>query len=324
MASVGHNTISAVIYFVYPYLVVYLSMEKNYPSQFKGPISVNQVMNYGKLLDGVFSVKESGINSKIFHSWKLDNLLPTVPKGSWAELSFIDYLWLRTLETMRKFGCSKKLMKYVCNELFIKAYEINLSKVTLKESVSYLTSLSSSRPITINEEEYLATCIAELNDPIRMATTEFGINYFYQLVVKCFVTNNEVGLIIFEDGQFDIYEQPNEGHIPIDISNPYLFIQISSFIKKFVVDEEKDQFLKPTGILDEQEYEVIKQIRNKNVKRILLTINNGEIQKIETELSGVLSVAEGKKIIETLALKNYNSIELYSMDGRILSFTRDR
>ena len=41
MASVGHNTISAVIYFVYPYLVVYLSMEKNYPSQFKGPISVN-------------------------------------------------------------------------------------------------------------------------------------------------------------------------------------------------------------------------------------------------------------------------------------------
>ena len=70
--------------------------------------------------------------------------------------------------------------------------------------------------------------------------------------------------------------------------------------------------------------EVIKQIRNKNVKRILLTINNGEIQKIETELSGVLSVAEGKKIIETLALKNYNSIELYSMDGRILSFTRDR
>ena len=84
-------------------------MEKIYPSQLNGPISLEQALNHGKLLEGVFSVKESGIDSKIFHSWKLEDLLPTVPKGEWADLSFIDYLWLQTLETMRMFGCSKKL-----------------------------------------------------------------------------------------------------------------------------------------------------------------------------------------------------------------------
>ena len=46
-------------------------MEKIYPSQLNGPKSLKQALNHGKLSEGVFSVKESGIDSKIFHSWKL-------------------------------------------------------------------------------------------------------------------------------------------------------------------------------------------------------------------------------------------------------------
>ena len=76
-------------------------MEKIYPSKLSGPLSIDLAIKHGKLMEGVFSVKESGIDSKIFHSWKLEDLLPTVPKGGWADLSFIDYLWLHILETMR-------------------------------------------------------------------------------------------------------------------------------------------------------------------------------------------------------------------------------
>ena len=47
------------------------------------------------------------------------------------------------------------------------------------------------------------------------------------------------------------------------IFHPHLLIPISSFIKKFIVDEEKVDFLTITGLLIEQEFEVVRQIRKK-------------------------------------------------------------
>jgi len=301
-------------------------MEKIYPSTLKGPISIEQSINHGKLLAGVFSVKEAGIDSKIFHSWKLNELLPTVPKGAWAELSFIDYLWLRTLETMRKFGCSKKLMKHVCNALFIEAYKIDLRKVTLMDNITFLSDLKKKRPLTVNEEEYLTSCNNELKDKIKMATTNFDINYFYKLVLKCFVNNNEVGLIIFEDESFTTYELSGNTDIasnPINLSIPHLLIPISSFIKIFIADEEKEQFLTTTGILNEKEYEVVKQIRNKNVKKLTISCDEkNNINKIEPEIYGTIQGDEAKKIMQQLGLKNYSSVELHTRDGGTLSFTK--
>lgn len=300
-------------------------MEKIYPSQLNGPISLEQALNHGKLLEGVFSVKESGIDSKIFHSWKLEDLLPTVPKGEWADLSFIDYLWLQTLETMRMFGCSKKLMKDVCNALFIEAYKIDLRKITLTDNVSHLTNLSKKRPLTFDEVAYLNACEAELDDTIKMAVTDYDINYFYQLVLKCFTNNNEVGLVIFADGRFNTYEVNStlqKLSNPIDLSVPHILIPITSFIKRFVADEEKDQFLTTTGILNSQEYEVIKQIRNKNVTRLTVTSDyNNTINKIEIEETGTISGDKAKRIRQQLGLKNYSGVKYDTRDGRTLSFT---
>lgn len=301
-------------------------MKKIYPNELNGPISLEQALNHGKLLEGVFSVKESGIDSKIFHSWKLDELLPTVPKGGWADLSFIDYLWLQTLETMRKFGCSKKLMKDLCNTLFIEAYKLDLRKITLKDNVAHLTNLSKMRALTNDEDAFLKACEAELDDPIKMGVTDYDINYFYQLVLKCFINNTEVGIVIFEDGKFNTYELSNslqnESNL-IDLSVPHLLIPINYFIKRFVVDEEKEQFLTTTGILNSQEYEVIKQIRNKNVTRLTITCNyHNKIDKIEVEKSGTISGVDAKRIIEQLGLKNYTGVKYDTRDGRTLSFTQ--
>ena len=300
-------------------------MEKIYPSKLSGPLSIELALKHGKLMEGVFSVKESGIDSKIFHSWKLEGLLPTVRKGKWADLSFIDYSWSHTLETMRKFGCSKKLMKDVCNVLFIEAYKIDLRKITLNEYVTHLTSLSKKRPLTYDEDAYLSACEAELNDPIKMAVTNYDFNYFTQLVLKCFTNNNEVGLVIFEDGRFNTYELTStlqKVSNPIDLSVPHLLIPITSIIKRFVVDEEKDQFLTTTGILNSQEYEVIKQIRNKNVTRLTVSCNyNNTINKIELEETGTINGDEAKRIIQQLGLKNYTGVKYDTRDGRTLSFT---
>ena len=302
-------------------------MIKIYPSHHDSPLSLSTAINNGKLLDGVFSVKDAGIDSKIFHSWKIAGFLSTVEKGKWAELSFIDYLWLRSLECMRKFGCSHKTMRAIHEELFTKAYTENLAKKKMQENVAFLTNLSKQRPLTLEENDFLEATKKELADTIKMSTTNYSVNYFYQLVLKCFINNNEVGLVIFEDGSFTTYELTpsvkTESH-PIDLSAPHLLIPITYFIKQFIAEEEREKFLKPTGLLNDQEYEVVKQLRNKNIKRLKITFNDTshEIEKIEPEVSGIIKGEKAKRIMELLGLKNYSGIELHTRDGKSLTFTQ--
>ena len=301
-------------------------MYKIYPADLTTPIAIETAMNHGQLLQGIFSVRESGIDSKIFHSWKMAELLSTVEKGKWAKLSFVDFLWLSTLECMRKFGCSLKTMKAIHENLFIRAYKENLGKKTMQENVAFLTNLSKQRSLTIEENNYLIATNNTLNDPILMSHTNLGINYFFQLVLKCFINNNEVGLVIFEDGSFSIYENnvATKEAKPIDLSIPHLLIPISYFIKQFVADVDKEHFLKPTGLLNDQEYEVVKQIRNKNIKKLTISFNDKthKIEKIEPESSGVITGDQARKVMQLLGIKNYSGIELHTRDGKSLSFTQ--
>lgn len=302
-------------------------MNKVILSQLNDPMSLNHVANRGGLLVGVFSVSDSKIDSKIFHSWKTAGLLPTVPKGGWAKLSFIDLLWLDTLETMRKFGCSKNLMKAVCKKLFYDAYELNLGKVTIQENHTFLTNLASKRNLTFEEVQYLNSTSQVLNDTIYMTVLDRGINYFYQLISNCFIENNEVGLVIYLDGSFSTYELTNNVqrvNLNADLSVPHILIPVSSFIKKFITDDEKEEFLNKSGVLNEQEFEVIKLIRKKNVKRIKVTLNNKVVQKIETEETGLIHESDVEALKQILCLKRYDSIELNSRDARTMSFTKTK
>ena len=302
-------------------------MNKAILSQLNDPMSLDHVANLGGLLVGVFSVSDSKIDSKIFHSWKTAGLLPTVPKGGWAKLSFIDLLWLDTLETMRKFGCSKNLMKAVCKKLFYDAYELNLGKVTIQENHTFLTNLASKRNLTFEEVQYLNSTSQVLNDTIYMTVLDRGINYFYQLISNCFIENNEVGLVIYLDGSFSTYELTNNVqrvNLNADLSVPHILIPVSSFIKKFITDDEKEEFLNKSGVLNEQEFEVIKLIRKKNVKRIKVTLNNKVVQKIETEETGLIHESDVEALKQILCLKRYDSIELNSRDARTMSFTKTK
>jgi hypothetical protein len=182
-------------------------MEKIKPSYLNGPLSLKSAIQFGKMLEPVFRIKDTGIDSKIYHTWRMAGLVDTIEDGKWANFSFVEYLWLQTLDAMRKLGCGVKIMKTVHQELFIRAYEEKLAEKTLQENIKFLKTLSGTRPLTKNEEEILTHSINTLNDKVLMSVTRLDITYFYQLVVKCFTNNNEVGIVIFEDHSLSTYEK---------------------------------------------------------------------------------------------------------------------
>lgn len=276
----------------------------------------------------IFSIKDAGINSKIFHVWKAKGLVNFVERGKWARLSFIEYLWLRLLESMRKFGCSVKLMKDVYEYFFTRSFTDKLAEKRFKEQYDKFKKLSSAKPLTYYESEILKTLESIKKNPIIMVRLRNEINYFYDLVFECLKYRTETGIIIFEDETFTTFskrlvDENKESVNEIDNSRPHIYIPISSYILEFAEAEEKESFLAKTGLLTEDEYRVIKEIRNKNLKSITVTFSDNEerIEKIECDKKGQIKGEDAKNIMRLLGLKNYSGIKLDTRDGSTLSFT---
>jgi len=291
--------------------------------------SVKGLMLRGELsTERIFSIKDAGIDSKIFHVWKSKGLVDFIERGKWARLTFIEYLWLRTLETMRKFGCSVKLMQAVYYDFFTKSYEDNLAEKNMTLNYAYYTKLKKSRPLTDDESNILEHIKCYLEYPILQIDARNEVSYFYEMVLDCLKYQTETGIIIFEDRSFKKFishpfENKNEIEPVINITRPHIYIPISSYILEFIEDKEKDKFLVKAGLLSEDEYRVIREIRNMNVKSVTITFKDDDhkVEKVECDKKGQIKGDDAKKIMKLLGLKNYSSIELSTRNGSTLSFT---
>ncbi|MDN3651692.1 hypothetical protein QWY77_02800 [Thalassotalea ponticola] len=61
-----------------------------------------------------FNVKDSNITYRVIHTWTKDGLLSdNRPEGSvsWRRLNFIEVIWIRVLNELRKYGLSKKQLR---------------------------------------------------------------------------------------------------------------------------------------------------------------------------------------------------------------------
>jgi hypothetical protein len=304
-------------------------MKKLDKSKLTESLSLEVAIEQGTLLNNeVFRIKDIGIDSKIFHTWKMAGLLNTLDNGKWANMSFVEYLWLCSLESMRKFGCSHNLMKKVHYELFTKAYEDELGKKTLTQNIEILTKLSKQRPLFSNEVDWLMASKSVLADKNLLEIMKKDITYFYQLVLKCFNNDNEVGIIIYDDQSFTTYQLINnvsQTNKVLDLSIPHIKIPLTSFIKKFLDDEQKSKFLKSTGLITDQEMQVITAIREKKLSSISIHFDaEKNIKKIESTETGFIHGDDAKEIMHTLGMNNYTGIEMHTRDGKTLSFTHTR
>lgn len=275
----------------------------------------------GRLLAKNIKLKESGFNSKVFHYLKMNGLLSTVEKGKWANISFIEYLWLKVLETMRNFGCSLKLMQKLHYDLFVKAFEENLGKKTLKENVEAYKKIAKARPLNEDEATKLRLNEQFLNDPFVEIVLRTEISYFYQSVIECINYNYETGLVIYPD---DTYAMFSDNSDQVDLKRPHIFIPFSHFISDLFHDEDKFYFIERLRMYDHKELQLIKELRSKNVDKVTITFDREtkQIAKVEYDKSGLIDGDKAKEVMRILGLRNYSGIKLTTRNGTTLSYTQ--
>lgn len=261
------------------------------------------------------------IDSKTFHYWKMNGLLGMVDKGKWAQVSFVEYTWIKVLQTMRQFNCSLKLMQNIYQNQFTKAYEENLYKKTLEDKLAYYYNIRKIRPLEPDEAELLLLHEDTLNNPLIMMALRTEISYFYQLMLTCINKGIETGFVIYADQTFDVLDGTNK---EINFNKPYLLIPLSPLIATIFNEGDKAEFIQNTGVLNEQELWIIKELRNQNIEKLTIFFNseNKKISKVEFDSTKLLDENTSKDIMRQLGMQNYSSIKLSTRNGTTLTYNK--
>jgi hypothetical protein len=278
---------------------------------------------FEKLREPIFSLKQTGIAPKLYVDWKKAGLAPKTEEQSWTKLSFLEYLWLKMAKELRELGLPLARVKALREYLFA-VQEIPADALT-PEMVAKL------------REELIKTMLPKQADALiaeyrsgqtQAAQANFGVQFslLETLVYAALYRKQEAGILIFPSGDLAPWLDEMQGLGPegqILLGRTHVFLSITQHLAAFILDEDKADYIPRLSLLSEEELQVVRAIRNKSFRQITITFDEKRQITLRTTSDGMLDERISKELIETLALKNYQSVELENRGGSKLKFTKE-
>ena len=173
-------------------------------------------------------------------------------------------------------------------------------------------------------------CAAEidriLNDPLLLYSLKIEINYLTNLVSWCIENGEEAGLLVFAKGK--VAERRGEditthSKDTINYHAPHIYLSVRFFLEEFLNNDELESIITPF-LLDENEKKVLKELRNKNITNLKITLKNGAPIRIDTEESKTVTGEKARDIRKALGLRNYEEVSISTRDEITLQFKKTR
>jgi hypothetical protein len=260
---------------------------------------------------------------KVLSFWRRNELLPFIEPGKWLEVSFAQLIWIRILDDLRRINFPVDKMKMLCDYFFKDAYFDDLPKKNLEYNKKEIQKRKKLNTQTEEDEQMLSHIENVMKYDKALTILKFDVNYLSDFIARSIADKEDGNIYIFFDGTVAEYiGQDYWGHknIEADRQKPYICLTISHYLKEFIADKDIEALLMPQ-LLNDDETKVLREVRRKNIKEIRIYKNdNKKPMKIETTKIGVITNSEAKHIKEILGLKNYERIELKTMDEKSLSF----
>lgn len=265
---------------------------------------------------------------KIIPFWRKKNLLPFLPVGMHFKISFAQLIWIRILDHLRHLGYPLREMQKITDYFFKDAYEEHLPKKIMLKNKQYFLKLKATGTLT-QEGEWLLENIENFlkSEPV-LSILKWDINYLTLLINDCLGTGGDILILIYHDGRAGEYRYVSEeltSHRSYILSKdePHIQISVKYLLMEFIQHKELSQLFLPI-LLNEDEKRVLQELKNKNVRQITVTMQNGKVENIESTKTGIIKGSDANKIKEILGLRNYERILLDTVDEKTLSFRKTK
>ena len=293
---------------------------KNNLSKFKGEILAVQEL-FHQLRNRCFLKTQLDVVYTDFTNWERYNLLfidHDVEKGMWKKLNYIEYTWMKIVEQLRKFGFPydeiKLLKKNIIN--YIPTDEL------IKLSLSKKKELDELKPRASNLIEKHKSEISEM--------FRNKITYLELLIYNAISCNQNTSLQFFSDGKGSysisskaIYDELLKNNQIDSIIEKYkethLNISLNSILSKFL-DSDNNLDQSKTMMLSQDEYELLKIIRNRSKSVISITVIIKENKFERIDIDSTKKVKVEARLMDFIKKGGYETIEIKTQDGSITSF----
>lgn len=280
----------------------------------------------GLIMERSFSVKKLGVNQKIFSAWKKHGIIPMQENGKWIKANFVELVWIRMLETMRRLNCSVATMQKAYHHFFKRAWEEKLADKNRSVLIAVIKEKMHHYGVKVDELYRLHILEETEQNPELKSKLNFEVNYLYELLVKILLRGGEGGLLIDLNGDCKEYYTDSNALTNIRslqlIQEPLITIPISHIIAELLLDTYGVEFLSKHNVINDDELRVIKELRNDNVASITVSKGEDDTLSISANEKGLITGEQARKIMQILGIKNYSSIELKTRNNSTLSFIK--
>jgi hypothetical protein len=306
----------------------------------------------------MFRLREAGITPYMFNQWKNGGLVdePTLDANrKWVSLTFSEWIWLKIITDLRKFGCSTEdilnikknvlapILKHPMSQENEKAMEkaffealekSNAGKIVIDDIKKYMKEhgmsiteyLKKEQPRELNLLECMIsnmvitnheTCIiAYINDHFSGVAGDGNMDK-QVLVRKRHKRKSSIIGFIYSDG-FKELETDIDHKAFLTI--PHIKIPLSTYVREFMSDAKNEKNLEALNLLSKEELILLKEMRKGNVSKITIHYSKDHIDRIDVT-KPVRKMAESR-IIETFMKDEFANIEYVVEKGQIVKFSK--
>lgn len=284
----------------------------------------NAPLFYGKMRERNILRTKLDVTYSDFNNWEKRKILyvhSDAPKGKWKQLNYLEYIWVRIVDHLRKYGFGPDeipkfrdilLMKMPKEQLILNAdKKKDELKAFSEEAASYLDS-------------------KEVNE---LKEEEIDITFLDVLVYHTIISKKYTSLIFirgrpntfsveFEAVYDELWEDKTKLKEFFSLNHKtQLRINLNDIISNLMTDKGEVEFGKKM-ILSEDEYTLISTIRKnkETLNSVEIRYDNGKPIMIEMTKYG--TVEAESRLMDHIQKGEYAEIVIQSQKGKISSFKK--
>ncbi len=268
-----------------------------------------------RLMQKSFIGTDTGVPYRSINHWENSGLIEN-GRGearSWRRFSFVEFIWIRMIDEMRKVGLPMDTIKAVKASLFQPASIVDLD--------IHLRSIYQTRgTANVYHEAGREAMEKDMRGRFDGGFEEQQLdgNWLQHLILSSIVKRCPVILAVFADGTpFAIHEEPGYFIFPEHVDRlsfeTHVRIPITGIIKEFLRGGLVIERLGDLQILEPNEQTVLSIIHSGLYDSVTVNFKDKKMKSMELRQSQEVT----RKIVDVLAAGKYQDISIVQHEGQI-------
>ncbi len=268
-----------------------------------------------RLMQKSFIGTDTGVPYRSINHWENSGLIDN-DRGearSWRRFSFVEFIWIRMIDEMRKVGLPMDTIKAVKASLFQPASIVDLD--------IHLRSIYQARgAANVYHEAGREAMEKDMRGRFDGGFEEQQLdgNWLQHLILSSIVKRCPVILVVFTDGTpFAIHEEPGYFIFPEHLDRlsfeTHVRIPITGIIKEFLRGGLAIERMGDLQILEPNEQTALRIIHSGQYDSVTVNFKDKKLKSMELRQSQEVT----RKIVDVLAAGKYQDISIVQHEGQI-------